>query len=230
MRIIIIRFLKRLIIYTYKLEFSHAWCNFLSFHFYLLGWLSFIVVLVMAPKPHWSRDYFTKQANGKFHCNFGCGAKYNENVTTLQHYLLVSHHFKQFLSLFRISAKRSDRKLAQRSTKKPDASQTLFSRQSSRCSRWSRSRVQQLSVIGQFGGPFAQKSGIDKLILVNSYNFKMCLVWQLRWHPCWLTSNTIWYSSIRICSRLIVDAKPIHLRAKFLAKLPQMTSLLKIVN
>ena len=96
MRIIIIRFLKRLIIYTYKLEFSHAWYNFLSFHFYLLGWLSFIVVLVMAPKPHWSRDYFTKQANGKFHCNFGCVAKYNENVTTLQHHLLVSHLLSNF--------------------------------------------------------------------------------------------------------------------------------------
>jgi hypothetical protein len=43
------------------------------------------------PTPKdWSRDYFTKQADGKFLCNFGCGTKYSENVGKFKHHLLVS--------------------------------------------------------------------------------------------------------------------------------------------
>jgi hypothetical protein len=37
----------------------------------------------------WSRDYFTKKDDGKFECNFGCGAKYAEAASKFKNHLLV---------------------------------------------------------------------------------------------------------------------------------------------
>jgi hypothetical protein len=63
----------------------------------------------MKTKPqHWSRDYFTKQDDGKFQCNFGCGAKYTENASRFEKHLLVNLVlFCNFYSLFRINARKS---------------------------------------------------------------------------------------------------------------------------
>ena len=48
----------------------------------------------MAPKPkNWSRQYFSKQANGKFSCNF-CSNEYGEKVDKWQHHLKVNCIYK----------------------------------------------------------------------------------------------------------------------------------------
>lgn len=53
----------------------------------------------MAPKPNWSRDYFIKNSNERFECNFGCGTTYRrDKVDRFQHHLLVSlNNFTVFI-------------------------------------------------------------------------------------------------------------------------------------
>lgn len=77
---------------------------------------------VMAPKPHWSHAYFTKNnETGKFECNFGCGAKYVEKADEFTHHLLVSLHFNAiFIHFFRINVRKLNQKLESKSTRKQE--------------------------------------------------------------------------------------------------------------
>src|SRR4051794_22803283 len=50
-------------------------CSFAQFFILMLFFLT------MVPPLHCLRVYFAKNADGKFECNFGCGAKYKESST-----------------------------------------------------------------------------------------------------------------------------------------------------
>lgn len=69
-------------------------------HFDLFTVFCFLICclqLEMAPKPCWSRSYFTKNAEtGKFECDF-CKQAYLESTTKFKNHLLVSFVFQSMI-------------------------------------------------------------------------------------------------------------------------------------